>query len=151
MRRSDDEIEEVDVRKVLIPVDGSPQSARAVETMLDFVQYEQIGQVCLLNVQPDLRPGYRSLSALEIDKLTQQQGERALYDAVRRVEAAGLPFDTRIETGAPAPTIARVAEEIGADQIFMGSQGHGAIAAFVLGSVAVKTLSLTTLPVTLVR
>ncbi|TJZ74255.1 universal stress protein [Chitiniphilus eburneus] len=139
------------MRTVLIPVDGSPQSTMAVATLLRFADYERIGQVCLLNVQPELHPGYRALDAAEIAALTLQQGERALIDGVRLLEEAGIPFQIRIETGAVAPTIARVAEETGAEQIFMGSQGRGAIAAFVLGSVAIKTLSLTSLPITLVR
>ena len=62
-----------------------------------------------------------------------------------------MPFGQRIETGATADTIVRVAGEIDADEIFMGSRGLGSVAALFMGSVATKVLHLTDLPVTLVK
>ncbi|MNT68824.1 Universal stress protein family protein [compost metagenome] len=64
---------------------------------------------------------------------------------------AGVPFETHIETGAAAETIARVASETGANEIYMGTRGLGSVSALFLGSVATAVLHLTELPVTLVK
>ena len=50
-----------------------------------------------------------------------------------------------------AETIARVAADIDADEIYMGTRGLGSVASLFMGSVATKVLHLTELPVTLVK
>ena len=48
-------------------------------------------------------------------------------------------------------TIARYAKEHGCEIIIMGRRGMGAIGSAIMGSVAMRLLSLTDLPVTLVK
>lgn len=55
------------------------------------------------------------------------------------------------EIGAPAESIAKVAEQGRFDLIILGSHGHGALTSLVLGSVATKVLALCSTPVLLVR
>ena len=55
-----------------------------------------------------------------------------------------------IIVGNPAAVIAKRAEELGCDGIVMGTQGRSAMGSVVMGSVALKVVHLTNLPVTLV-
>jgi len=47
--------------------------------------------------------------------------------------------------------IVKRAEELGCDGIIMGTQGRGTLGSLFMGSVAVKVVHLTKLPVTLVK
>ena len=51
----------------------------------------------------------------------------------------------------PAETVDRVAREVGAHQIVMGTRGLGNLGNLFLGSVATKVVRLTRVPVTLVK
>jgi nucleotide-binding universal stress UspA family protein len=67
------------------------------------------------------------------------------------LKAAGVSCIEHIEQGETADTIARVARELGCDQIIMGSHGRTALGGFLLGSVVAKVLHLADQPVTLVK
>lgn len=58
-------------------------------------------------------------------------------------------FDGKVRRS--APDIVKRAEELGCDGIVMGTQGRGAIGSLLMGSVAIKVVHLTRLPVTLVK
>lgn len=141
------------MKRILIPVDGSQHAVHAVRAMLEARSYDPVEQVALLTVQIPLLAGKigRGLSRADIDAYHQEEGEAALGEARALLTAAGVPFTSRIETGAVAETIARVADEIDADEIYMGTRGLGSVASLFMGSVATKILHLTELPVTLVK
>jgi len=46
-----------------------------------------------------------------------------------------------MEQGEVGPTIAHLAQELGCDQIVMGTRGHTALGDLVMGSVAVKGIA----------
>ncbi|NMU93626.1 universal stress protein [Achromobacter ruhlandii] len=141
------------MKRILIPVDGSRHAVHAVRAMLDARAYDPVERVELLTVQVPLQAGKigRGLSQADIDAYHQEEGEAALRDASGLLAEAGVAFGERIEIGAAAETIARVAAEIDADEIYMGTRGLGSVAALFMGSVATKVLHLTELPVTLVK
>jgi CBS domain-containing protein len=60
-------------------------------------------------------------------------------------------FVARTEIGSPAEIIDRVAREVGAHQIVMGTRGLGSLGNLFLGSVATKVVRLAQIPVTLVQ
>lgn len=141
------------MKRILIPVDGSDTSLNAVKALLDARRYDPVERVDLLTVQIPLKTGAFSsgLSQQEIDDYHQEEGQAAVQAASDLLTQAGVPFETHIAAGAAAETIARVAEETGANEIFMGTRGLGSVSALFMGSVATGVLSLTELPVTLVK
>lgn len=141
------------MKRILIPVDGSRHAVHAVRALLAARDYDPVERVELLTVQIPLQAGKigRDLSQADIDAYHQEEGQAALREASALLAEAGVPFGQRVETGATADTIVRVAGEIDADEIFMGSRGLGSVAALFMGSVATKVLHLTDLPVTLVK
>jgi nucleotide-binding universal stress UspA family protein len=145
--------EETLMKRILIPVDGSQQSTHAVRALLEARSYDPVERVELLTVQIPLQAGKigRGLSQAEIDAYHQEEGEAALQAASALLSEAGVPFQTRVEVGAAADTIVRIAEECEADEIYMGSRGLGSVSSWFLGSVATRVLHLTELPVTLVK
>ncbi|KOF52686.1 MULTISPECIES: universal stress protein [unclassified Achromobacter] len=141
------------MKRILIPTDGSQASLHAVQALLQARRYDPVSQVDLLTVQPPLPVGLldRPLAPEELDALCRETGEHAQREAARLLDDAGLPCNRRVELGPPAETIARVAAETGANEIYMGSRGLGSLSSVLLGSVAAKVLRLTELPVTLAK
>jgi nucleotide-binding universal stress UspA family protein len=142
--------------KILVPVDGSPASLRAVKVAIELMDGRQQAKIVLLNVNsiPMLGLLERGSAMLaewlkeEEDRLAQQ----ALEGAITMCQAAGISFTARIEKGTPAATIERIVYEEKIDHIIMGRRGLGGIRGLVLGSVSTQVLQLAIdVPVTLVK
>jgi len=143
---------------VLIPVDGSDNSKRAVEAACRQIAQQPSVTVHLLNVQlpnhSELVKKY--LNQDLIDKFHQEEGEAALRSARARLDEADIVHTAHIEIGDVALTIARCVRELHCDQVIMGTRGLGsggiaALSELLLGSVATKVLHLVDVPVTLVK
>lgn len=138
--------------KILLPVDGSKPSERAVRHVIDLAANGLTVSVLLLNVQPDPLPRSSPRARRRADLLKQlDHGEEALRSAIALLERAGVPYRSYGHSGAPAECILKFAREKKCDAIFMGTRGLGAIAGLVLGSVAMKVMQLAQIPVTLIK
>ncbi len=140
--------------KILIPVDGSENSLRAIEYVIRNVALlKERPNVMLLNVQWNVATGNVKLfiDQKTIDDYYREQGAAALEKARSALDAASLPYQYHISVGTPAEAIARYADEQGVDQIVMGRQGQGGIQSLLLGSVVNKVLHLTDCPITLIK
>ncbi|HEY1361903.1 MAG TPA: universal stress protein [Xanthobacteraceae bacterium] len=139
--------------KLLVPVDGSPASLRAVNLAIGLAKERQQGSIVLVNVQnlAMLGPGAGAMLAAWIEEEEESAAAKALKEAASACQAARVPFTTRSERGAPAATIDRVAREEKAEHIIMGTRGLGGIRGLLIGSVATQVLHLVDVPVTLVK
>ncbi|MEW5889822.1 MAG: universal stress protein [Pseudomonadota bacterium] len=142
------------MRRVLIPVDHSERTARAVRYFIeDAAQHEPV-EVHLLNVQQPVTAWEvrRFLLPREIEAFQRARGQAALDAAARLLAQAGIPFRTHLEQGLVGETIARVAEREHCDSIFMGAAesrlGWGLLSPH---AVIKKVLRRASVPVTLLR
>ena len=119
---------------LLVPVDRSVAAYKAVVHALWLSQGRPESQMVLLNVQNRETLGVSDIDARERDEgeIASRQSQKALRDAIRACEAAGIPFQTRAEFGPVCATIIRIAHEVHANQIVMGTRGWGAQAAYFL-------------------
>ena len=138
--------------KLLIPVDGSERSHRAVQHVIDCFDRSRTTHVRLINVQPAI-PFVRKwrLKAEDIRREQMRQGGKALRHAQALLDKAGIEHDTRIESGPAAETIIRHAKRWKCDAVIMGTRGVGATQNLVLGSVAMKVAQPSPCAVTLVN
>ena len=138
--------------KVLIPVDGSPASIRALKLALDQLPKANF---VIVNVQNPAALGLGGGGGIMPLEWIEQQEEEATRKALQRAVAvcseAGVTCVTRSERGAIAETIDHVARGEHVAQIFMGTRGLGGVRGLVLGSVATQLLHLADVPVTLVK
>jgi len=141
------------MKKVLIPVDGSESSLRAVRHLIEMVRCREPVEVFLLNVEEaqDSWEVRRFLTAEEIARIQQGEGEDALSAARALLDEAGVAYSHQVAIGPIAETIAKFAHDQGIDNIVMGARGHGAIANLLLGSVVTKVIHLASMPVTVVK
>jgi len=141
--------------KILVPVDGSPASIRAVKLAIAQVKKGSGASLMILNIQ-DLATRVlptiaRALSTAWIEDAIKSAAEEALQDAVTVCREAGIAYLTRWEQGAIAVTIDRVARDEDVAQIIMGTRGLGGLSGLLLGSVSTQVLQLADVPVTLVK
>ena len=143
---------------VLIPVDGSDNSTRAVDAACRQLAPGQPVTVHLLNVQPPINSQIvkNHLSQDLIDKFYQELGETALEPARARLQEAGVAYTSHVEIGDAAQAIARYVRDLNCDQVIMGTRGLGsgaigAISGLLMGSIATKVLHLVDVPVTFVK
>ena len=140
--------------KILVPVDGSPASIRAVRLAIDHVKAMPAeASLVLVNVQnfSGLSLPEQIMPSAWIQREEQRAADEALKDAVTTCREAGISYVTRTERGGVAPTIDRVARDEHVQHIFMGTRGLGGVRGLLLGSVATQLLHLVDVPVTLVK
>jgi len=140
------------MRKVLVPVDGSECSLRAVQYLLDAAASGQRPDIHLVNVQVKLPTDVGQFVSREnIHDFHHEQSGNALHPAAERLAAAGIPFTMHEEVGSTAERIAALATELACDHIVMGTHGRSALTEFLVGSTTLKVLHLTKVPVVLVK
>jgi len=137
---------------ILVPVDGSPSSVRAARYAARHWGGAHPAQLTLLHVDPPMRAAiadYLDPSALE--SFHADNAKAALKPAKRVLADAGLAHEELALLGDPAEEIVRIARRGRYDLIVMGSHGRGALKSLFLGSVVVKVLSESRVPVLVVR
>ena len=135
---------------VLVPVDGSAIALRAVEYAAGLAK-RLSADVWVLNVQLPVRAGEKDIDRTDIDRYLQAQGQPIVDAATAILRQQGIPHQARVAIGEIAQTIVATAQEVGAQQIVMGSRGVSALAGLVLGSNAMKVIHLAHVPVTIVK
>ncbi len=139
------------MRKMLLPVDGSKPSERAVRHVVELHAAGMALRVLLLHVQPEWAPARSSEEEKEGKRLHVQAADAATRRARSLLETAGIPYESRMLVGSAAQAIVKLARKSGCSHIVMGMRGRGALARVVIGSVSLKTLQLADVPVTLVK
>lgn len=140
--------------KILIAVDGSENSLRAVEHVIASASgLREVPQLCLLNVQWNIAAGNVKLFINQdtINDYYREQGLAALAAARARLDAAGMAYSFHISIGTPGEAIVQYAAEQKVDQVVIGARGQGSLSSLLLGSVVDKVLHLAKLPVLVVR
>ena len=139
--------------RILLAVDGSEASTKAVEYVCALRDARTAVEVRLLNIQIPIASGNvrRFLSQAIMDAYFQDEGLQALDTAKRALQAAGIPFKDEIQVGHAGEAIVREALQRGCTRIVMGTRGHGALASVIVGSTALQVLHRSELPVTLVK
>lgn len=139
--------------KILLAVDGSEHSQRAVAFAAKLAQAGTAVELHVLNVQIPVDSGHVRMfvEADLIEAYYREEGLRALQPACEALDAAGVEYLRHLAVGHIAETIAHYADKLDADQVVMGSHGRGALSHLLLGSVASDVVRRLDRPVTLVK
>ena len=140
--------------RILLPVDGSPCSLRAVAHLAAHVGwFREVPEIHLLHVQPPV-PIAGALAHVGKQTLHDHYLEESrphLREAQNLLDGAGRAHVVHVHVGQPAEVIVNVARELAADLVVMGTHGRGGLAGLVLGSVANHVLQQASCPVLLVK
>ncbi|MGV3570806.1 MAG: universal stress protein [Ramlibacter sp.] len=138
---------------VLVPIDGSQASLRALALAMKEVSPAPEAVVHLLNVQaPPLHPWPGKLvSPDDIDAELRREGMCILDRARACTEGLGTRVQSHVRIGRAAEEIVRCAEQEGCEFIVMGTRGLHAAGALALGAVSTRVVHLSRIPVILTR
>lgn len=116
--------------RLLIAIDGSDNSARAVRHAVALAGRCVPVEAVLLNVQPPVLSGEVGVVApIEIAQAKRTLAADAAIDAARApLEAASIPVTAHLASGHAAEEIVVAAETLACDTIVMGRRGLGAFA-----------------------
>jgi len=139
--------------KILAPIDGSNNSARVIEYLIQFARVSKPFEVCLINVRDavDSPQVHRFWSKEQIRNFQQKEGSLLLEPARQKLAESAIRCSAEVVVGNIAPTIAAQAKAKGCDMIVMGTRGMGTIGSLLMGSVATKVMHLAEMPITLVK
>lgn len=139
--------------KILLPVDGSEISMKAVRMTLALLQQGLAGELVLANVQEPANL-YEMMTAPDpevLEKVSQAAGVDILEPAEALLTKARATYEREIAVGDPAHTIVDIAERYGCELIIMGARGTSALRSALLGSVSNEVLHAANVPVMIVK
>ena len=136
---------------ILLPVDGSENSNRAVELLSRL--YEKLApmDVRVLHVLiPPVVPDDELFRREAVEWNSPDGGKNTLRSAEALLAGAGIPYTSEIRRGYIPQEIANYAKELNCSAIIMGTRGMGSTEQ-MFGSIVRQLVALTVLPVTLVK
>lgn len=142
-------------KRILVPVDGSDLSKKALEKALSLAK-EFGSRVTILHVNENVPAswGFPGMEGIEIpeEKIKQQAEEYAenLLDDYREIsKKTGLEVHTDVIFGNPANEIIEASRDF--DLIVMGTHGRGGLLHLLIGGTAEKVVRHACCPVFLIR
>ena len=141
--------------KILVGLDGSDYSLKALEFALDLAKkYSSqlvLVHVVMRQIYAINPPEAGILAGTAIVRELEAEGKSILAKGVETVKAQGLPVEARLRQGVPAEELLRAAADEKADLIVLGSRGLSQVKAFLLGSVSDKVSHHAKCPTLIVR
>jgi nucleotide-binding universal stress UspA family protein len=137
------------MRKILVAVDGSETSDRAVEEAVVLAK-ELEAELEFVSV---FAPPRSALGNPYYDRSLQyslHHARLAVASALVKASEAGIEADGEVLEGQPAEEILHLAEQRAVDHIVIGSRGRGRIASAILGSVSSEVVRSARCPVVVV-
>jgi nucleotide-binding universal stress UspA family protein len=137
---------------ILIPTDGSELASKAVHHGIALAKTVGAKIVVLTVYEPyhilTIDPLMVEYTPEEYKKLTEEHARKILGDAANMAKAVGVPCETMVmEHDRIYQAIIDIATAKGCDLITMASHGHRGVTALLVGSVTLKVLTHTKIPV----
>ena len=138
--------------KILVPVDGSENSQRALAFAIKFAEKYSasitVAHVVYLTVElvtntPDL--------AATITRRFEEKGEKLLEGSLRQVQQAGIEGRTMLLRGHIGPEIVSYTKIEGFDMVVMGSRGLDALSRNLRGSISDYVVDHANCPVFIIK
>ena len=140
--------------KILLPVDGLDHSIHAAHYIIELAKQIPALEVCIINVQPTADDWMirRTIKPDELAQMEQQWSEDVMLPEHDILRAAGIPCQMQMIQGEVAPTVVQMAQKLSCQQIVMGIDARGSsLTDWLHGSVAMRVLHLSPLPVTFIK
>jgi nucleotide-binding universal stress UspA family protein len=138
--------------RILVPVDGSDNSYRALDAAL-LLSEKLRAEVTVIHVMEDIPVSYVVSEKLlrEIVDAYKRENQLILSNCSQIATKKGLVIQTKLLQGNPGSTILDFCEKEKYDIIIMGSRGMGKFKELVLGSVSSRVLHHSSCPVMIIR
>ena len=139
-------------RTILVAVDGSANSDRAVKYAIELARAGGASKLHLLNVQPPLGGAIGTfVGRAEIENYHREEGEKGLASAKKLCSESGISGEPHISVGRAGTVVAEFARRLGCREIVIGTRGHTGVSGVLMGSVAQDVLAHADVPVVFVK
>ena len=139
------------MRKVLVPVDGSPNALKAVRHVIDRYTGGVGLEVHVLYVRAPLHRRLEHWLRREASPEAQHEvAEKAIADARALLDAAGVPYAVHLEEGDAAHAISRTAQRLHVHHIAIGTARNRSLTRIVQDTVTGRVLQAAHVPVEVV-
>jgi nucleotide-binding universal stress UspA family protein len=140
----------VDEMRLLVPIDGSDNSLRALAFVIKRAKRDKKLRIYLLNVQPALPPSLFVTRAM-IAENHESMSKEALARSRRVLAKHRISAEIVVRIGEAAETIVKFARHKRCGEIVMGTRGLGSLKGLLLGSITTRVIHFARVPVTVVR
>ena len=139
--------------KILLAADGSKFTKKALAFL---VTHEGLcgpdDELLVVNVQPAVPPRVKTmLGAAAVSDFHQDEARKVLGPIERFLKAHKLQFRTSWTVGSAPSELLAAAKKDKSELIVMGTHGHGIIGRALMGSVAQRVVTDSTVPILLVK
>lgn len=139
-------------KKVLVPLDGSKLAECTLPHVRKLASLGAVKEVLLLSIVES--PSYwmtESIDAFQLQK-DQMNGATAYIETVRsKLSAEGIKIKAEVMEGRAAVAIIDYAKEKNVDLILIATHGYSGLKQWVFGSVALRVVHDSHVPVLLIR
>jgi nucleotide-binding universal stress UspA family protein len=141
--------------RIVLAVDGSDPSLAATRALIKHRPlYKDPVEIHLLHVCPPIPRLYGShyvVDAATIERILKEDAEQAMISSKILFDKWGIAYSSEYFVGEAPAMITSIAEEKGADFIYVGARGLGALKGAILGSTTLKLLQLAKTPVVVIH
>jgi nucleotide-binding universal stress UspA family protein len=136
-------------RKILVPVDFSAHSSRALQTGIELAKAfgAKLHLLHCYQINVGAISPYGLVIPESFDRDIREAATKQLAQWREKVTAQKIEVESEVSPLFPSEAIASTAERIGADLIVMGTRGLSGIKHVMLGSVAERTVRIAPCPV----
>lgn len=139
-------------KTILVPVDGSDASLKALDRAIELAKF-YTSKLVIAHVI-DVRSYSLAIAYREpLEEYAEDNAKKILADAEQKAKDAGVTdIATLKKEGSPRSVIAKkIAPEVNADLIVMGATGYGMVERMFVGSVSESTVRHSTCDIMIVR
>jgi nucleotide-binding universal stress UspA family protein len=137
--------------KILVAVDGSKPSLKAVQLLIDHCDwFRDAPQVELVTVHLPV-PRVARLPKQQLESYYAEEGQAMLAAAKKKLDAARIPYAPHVLIGPVAEAIVKHAKDKRCDLIYIGTRGMSELGKALVGSTATKVMHISDIPVLLVK
>jgi len=139
-------------KTIVVGVDGSEHATKAARYAADLAQRLDAGLLLVHAVPSMAMPAGAIGFGEQLLQANRLRGEALLDLLMNELERPGLKLQKRmVDDGSPPEVLAKIALEVGAEMVVVGSSGLNAVSRMFLGSVATRLSHVSAVPVLIVR
>lgn len=149
------------MKKILIPIDGSPLSVKVGESAAELGRLigAELIFITVINMPSEEKYAHFGMTIEKqfssnrkemLNKLMQQES-KMLNIIVRNLDTGDLKVSKKLLVGRSATEILKIANEENVDFIFMGRRGFSSVQRFFVGSVTQRVISAAPCPVIVIN
>ena len=138
-----------DIKEIVVPVDFSPTSDRALDYAVDFAK--KVGARLTLVHAYELPvygfPDGALVASAEVAGRILSSAQAGLLAAIEKRKDSGVEMRSILRDGPPAEEVAAVAKQVHADMVILGTHGRTGLRRAIMGSVAEEVIRACECPV----